>query len=110
MWWSRLRGATSSPWTVVAGALAVVALLWIVGYGWARAAMDPTSAAALAPAFGLAAIALAAIVSERLGLPLDGSAGPTAVSAVAGGGGYVCLLLLGRERTTVTDPAPQIDE
>ena len=99
----------SSPPAIVGASIATLALLWIVGYGWARTAMDSTAAVALAPAFGLAALTLAAIVAERLGAPLDGWLGPTAVSIGAGGGGYLCLLRLGAEREAVAAPPAQVD-
>jgi hypothetical protein len=85
----------SSPAGIVLASLAVLALLWVAGYGWARAAVDATAAAALAPAFGIAALTLIAIVAERFGLPLDGSVGPTLVSLAAAGGGYLAWRVLG---------------
>jgi hypothetical protein len=65
---------------------------------------------ALAPVFGLAALILAGLVADRVGVPLDGWVGPTAVSTVAGCGGYLLLLLLGAERETVADPPPQVEQ
>ena len=100
----------SSPARIVVASVAALALMWIVGYGWARTAVDGTSAMALAPVFGLSALILAAVVADRVGVPLDGWVGPTAVSAVAGGGGYLLLFLLGAERLAVADPPPQVEE
>jgi hypothetical protein len=100
----------SSPAAIVLASMAVLALLWATGYGWARTAMDATAAAALAPAFGLAALTLAALVLERCGVPLDGWIGPTIVSAVAAGGGYASLLVLGAEREIPADPPAQVQQ
>jgi hypothetical protein len=100
----------TSPGAIVASSIAALVLLWFVGYGWARTAMDAAGAAALAPAFGLAAVAIAAIVAERLGVPLDRWLGPTAISALAGAGGYLCLLLLGRQRAAGAEPPSQVQQ
>lgn len=88
----------SSPAGIAIAALAVLALAWVVGFGWSRWAFpDVTIAAALAPAFGGATLILAAIAFERVGLPLSGSAGPTVVVLVAGVGGYV-VRMIGQRR------------
>ncbi len=100
----------SSPAAIVGASIAVLALLWLVGYGWARTVTDATAAAALAPAFGLAAMIVAAIALERAGVPLDGSVGPTAVSVLAGGGGYVCRLVLGAQREAPAEPPTEVEE
>jgi hypothetical protein len=100
----------SSPVGIVEASIAVLALLWIAGYGWARTAMDRTAAVALAPAFGAAAITLVAVAAERAGLPLDGWVGPTVVSTLAGGGGYLCRIRLGAQGQAVTAPPSQIDQ
>jgi hypothetical protein len=100
----------SSPAVIAAASFAVLALLWIVGYGWARTAVDPVAAVALAPGFGLASLILTAVVADRVGVPLDGWVGPTAVSAVAGLGGYLLLLLLGAERQVLADPPSQVEQ
>jgi hypothetical protein len=100
----------SSPAGIVIASVAALALLWVVGYGWARTAVDGTAAVALAPVFGLSALILGAVVADRVGAPLNGWVGPTAVSAVAGCGGYLLLFLLGAERETVADPAPQVEQ
>ncbi len=94
----------SSPAAIVLASIAVLALLWVAGFGWARTSVDATAAAALAPAFGLAALTLVAIALERCGIPLDGWIGPTIVSALAGGGGYVCLLVVGAQHQVPADP------
>ena len=100
----------SSPMGIVGASVAVLAFLWIVGYGWARTALDRTSAVALAPAFGAAALTLVAVVAERGGLPLDGWVGPTLASVLAGGGGYLCRLRLGAQRQAIAAPPAQVDQ
>jgi hypothetical protein len=100
----------SSPAAIVLATIAVLALLWVAGYGWARTVVDATAAAALAPAFGLAALTLVAIVLERCGVPLDGWIGPTVVSALAGVVGYVCQLVLGAQHQVTADPPAQIEQ
>ena len=87
----------SSPGGILLATFAVLSLLFVAGYGWA-AAFAPNAVArlALAPLCGTAALVLAGIALERLGVPLTGSAGPTAVSASAGGGGYLVRFLLER--------------
>ncbi|MEP6477448.1 MAG: hypothetical protein ABJC60_09265 [Actinomycetota bacterium] len=100
----------SSPWGIVGASAMVLAMVWVVGYGWARTVTDRTAAVALAPAFGAAAVTLVAVVAERAGLPLDGWVGPTLVSALAGGGGYFCRLRLGTQGQTVAEPPPEIEQ
>ncbi|HEX5950287.1 MAG TPA: hypothetical protein VFZ96_04750 [Actinomycetota bacterium] len=96
----------SSPAGIGGATLAAIVLLGVVGFGWARAAgSDRIAAIALAPAVGTAAVTIAAIALERLGLPLDGS-GPAGafVSALAGVGGYGSWLVL--ERRARARPTP----
>lgn len=100
----------SSPSGIMASSIAVLALLWVAGYGWARTAMDRTAAVAVAPAFGVAALTLVAVVAERAGLPLDGWAGPTVASALAGSGGYLCRVRLGAQGEAVAEPPPEIEQ
>ncbi len=84
-------------------------LVSVVGFGWARiAAPDAVTAAALAPAAGAAALVLAGIAFERLGVAIGSGAGGWAVSAVAGGGGYLVWRVL--ERRPGARPAPQVQE
>jgi hypothetical protein len=100
----------SSPAAIALATLEALAALLAVGYGWARAALErPLQAAATAPAFGAAALAIVAIALERLGLPLTshGVAGPVA-SGFAGGCGYLAWLVL--ERRARARPAPQVDQ
>jgi hypothetical protein len=89
----------SSPAEIVLAAIAVLALAGLAGYGWTRWAFgDRVIAAALAPGVGVGVTIVAAVFLERVGLPLAGSASPTAVSAVAGAGGYAILVLERRSR------------
>jgi hypothetical protein len=82
----------SSPMAMSLAALATFALLAAIGYGWARWAIDPPGAALLAaPACGVAVLTVAAVAAERLGVPLDASVSALALSALAGGSGYVVL-------------------
>lgn len=99
----------SSPGGIVLATIAALALLCLAGYGWARASsLDPWTAAALGPAFGTAAVILLGIALERVGLPLTGAAGPTLVSALGGGGGYVAWLLA--ERRSRSRSSPQVQQ
>jgi hypothetical protein len=83
----------TSPGTddVVADALALAALLGVVGIGWsvALAPGDLLARVGLAMAFGLAALALVGTISGRLGLPLRGAPGTALVVATALGGWIV---------------------
>jgi hypothetical protein len=79
---------SSSPLLTFATALGMLALVFVVGIGWARAAIShPIQSFALAPAFGAAALLLGGIVAERLDVALTG-AGPPLISAVVAAGGY----------------------
>lgn len=100
--------ASSSPVAIVFSGLAVLALLWIVGAGWAGWTFDDrVAAAATAPAFGVAALTIAALSLERLGVPFDGWWGPALASALAGLGGYALRIVQGK---AVEDPTSQVDE
>jgi hypothetical protein len=99
----------SSPVAMTLSSLVVLAVLAIVGYGWARAVVrDAIDAAALAPAFGVAAIVLVATAFDRIGLRLGTWWIGFAASAVAGLGGYVIWLVDQRtSRADATPPVPQ---
>jgi hypothetical protein len=87
----------SSPGEIPLAAFAVLSVLFVAGSGWARAfARDAVARLALAPLCGLAALVLSGIALERLGMPLTGSIGPTVVSALGGGSGYLVSFLLER--------------
>ena len=97
----------SSPAEIGFAALAVFAALVSAGYGWARAtSSEPWRALALAPAFGAAAIVVLGITLERTGLSLSGAIGPSVVSVLAGGGGYVAWFVL--ERRAASDTTDEI--
>jgi hypothetical protein len=98
----------SSPARIAFSALAVFAALGASGYGWARAASsEPRQALALAPAFGAAVIVVFGIALERAGLSLSGATGPTIVSVLSGGSGYLAWFVL--ERRAAPDAAQEID-
>lgn len=87
----------ASPGGIVVTSALALAFTWFAGYGWARVALaDATNAAAVAPALGVAVLVLVAVALERVGLPIEGSAGAWVVSAIAGGGGYAVWLFLER--------------
>ncbi len=94
----------SSPAGIILATLAVIVLLEVTGAGWAAwAVRDPVEVCLAAPAFGIAVMVLAGVLLERLGLPLSGWVGPTVVSVVAGGTGYV----LAAVSRTKAGPGPQ---
>ena len=76
---------------VVVDALALAALLAVVGIGWsvALAPGDLLARAGLAMSFGLAVLALVGTVAGRLGLPLRGTSGMALVITIALGGWVV---------------------
>ena len=82
----------STGWWLALFCLGVLVLVTLVGYGWARTTLRGPAALALSPAFGLAALVLAGIALERLGLSPTGS-GPPIASTIAGGGGYLAWYL-----------------
>jgi hypothetical protein len=85
----------SSPGQITLAAFAVLSLLFVAGSGWTGAfARDVVARLALAPLCGMAALVLSGIALERLGMPLTGSIGPTVVSALGGGSGYLVSFLL----------------
>lgn len=88
-----------SPWLPVWLAPALLALLGLLGYPWTRLALsgsDSSIPVALAPAFGLAALSLASVLCDVLGLRLSGAGGWVAL-AVAASGWVLSALLRGRE-------------
>ncbi|MEX1264569.1 MAG: hypothetical protein WEE66_11685 [Actinomycetota bacterium] len=99
---------SASPIAIAIAALAVLALLWLTGSGWAWWTFgDRVAAAAAAPAFGVAAITIAGLVVERLGVGLDGWGGPAFASALAIAGGHIVRVMQGKP---FDDAAPQVDE
>jgi hypothetical protein len=100
--------SASNPWAIVGSTIAVLVLLWAIGWGWAAWALgDQLAASATAPAFGVVMLTISALALERIGVPLTGSVGPTVASALAGLGGYGLRFLQGK---APADPAAQIDE
>lgn len=89
---------SSGVWISVA-ALAILAALSVVGLGYAAAAGDdPIVVVATAPAFGAAAVTLAAVALDRTGLRLDSTAVALAASSLAGLGGLAVFLVVQRQR------------
>jgi hypothetical protein len=98
----------SSPHGIAVATVLAGLLLWAVGFGWARWALgERVAAVATAPGFGVAVLGIAGLTLERLGLPLTGSWGPTLVSVVGGGLGYLLLIFQGQAQAETTT---QIDE
>jgi hypothetical protein len=93
-----------SSWSVVLAGVVVLALLTLVGLGWALAALGPAGgAAATAPAFGAAALILAGVATDRVGIRLDGAV-PALIGALAAGGGYLVAWALRLQREAVAEP------
>lgn len=89
---------SSGVWISVT-ALAILAALSVVGLGYAAAAGDdPIVVVATAPAFGAAAVTLAAVALDRTGLRLDSTAVALAASSLAGLGGLAVFLVVQRQR------------
>ena len=98
----------SSPAQIVLTAFLLLALTGAVGFGWARwAGLDAPASAAVAPAIGVATLAVVGVALEPLGLPLSGSVGPTIVALLAGGAGFVLLVLQGK---APAPPSPSVEE
>ncbi|HET8526069.1 MAG TPA: hypothetical protein VFM81_05470 [Actinomycetota bacterium] len=94
---------------VVWGSIATLALLCVVGFGWARIGLgDPVRAVAISPAVGAAALILVAVALDALGISLGSTGGAVAASVLAGGGGYLVGLVL--QRRARTHPAPQVEQ
>ena len=98
----------SSPGGIALATALTMVLLWGLGYGWSRWAFaDRVVAAAAAAGFGVATVAIVGLAAERVGVPLTGSWGPTLVSGVAGGLGYLLWILQGQAQV---EPTPEIRE
>ncbi len=81
---------------------ATLAMFWIAGYGWVRAAtFRGTPAFALAPAVGAAMGMLGSVLGDRLGLDLSGRAGPIAVTGALTLAGYAVAAAGGRARRAI---------
>jgi MFS family permease len=100
--------ASSAPGIAWASIVAL-GLLSVAGYGWARIGLaDAITAAAAAPAVGAAMLILVATALDALGVGLGTRVGALAVSALAGGGGYLVRFVL--ERRAGSGSAPQVQE
>jgi hypothetical protein len=98
----------SSPAQIALGAFALLLVTGIVGYGWARwTGLDVPAAAGVAPAIGVATLAIGGVALEPLGLPLSGSWGPTVVVLLAGGLGYLLLILQGKASAPSPPPVEE---
>lgn len=99
----------SSAAGIAWASIVALALLTVAGYGWARIGLaDAITAAAAAPAVGAAMLILLGTALDALGVTLGTAAGALAVSAIAGGGGYLIRFAL--ERRAGSGAAPQIQE
>ena len=97
------------PGTIVVASIIVLVLLWIAGYGWARAWVGAgTTGVALAPAFGVVVTTIAGVVLDRLGFKLEGSIASIVAFASACACGYLAPLVL--ERRVRADPPSEIHE
>jgi hypothetical protein len=94
----------------IAGAsVACLALLWVLGFGWASLGLrDRLTAVAAAPALGIAATTVVAVALDAAGVRVGSTGGAVVVSALAGGGGYLAHLVL--ERRARTRPAPEVEQ
>ena len=91
-----LRPSTSTG--IAMATIGILILLTLLGLGYARAVFDdPVTAFATAPAFGAAALTLAAVTLDLLGLRLEWVPVALAASALAGLGGFA-LLVMKRKR------------
>jgi hypothetical protein len=94
----------SSGGAISSTTLGILALLAVLGFGYARSVFDDTATAlATAPAFGTASVTLVAVALDTVGLRLEGSGVAIAASALAGLGGVA--LLLATQRTRARQPA-----
>ncbi len=93
-----LQFGPSSPTGISFATIAILAVLTLLGLGYARVVFeDLVTAVATAPAFGAAALSLAAVTLDRLGLRLEWVPVALAASALAGLGG-LALLVMKRKR------------
>ncbi|MFL5798150.1 MAG: hypothetical protein ACJ77A_09480 [Actinomycetota bacterium] len=86
-------------WRILLDAVGMLALLWAIGWGWARGLVGGGLAtAAIAPAMGVAVAVVAGLALDRVGVRLTGPV-PVILSACVGGGGYAFAAVRpGRER------------
>ena len=85
----------------------MLVVLGIAGFGWASVSVASTvTRIVLAPAFGTAALIVAALVVDRIGIRIDGIV-PPIVALLTAAGGYAVLLLQWRAGT---QPPIQVEE
>jgi hypothetical protein len=93
----------SSGLGISASAIAILLLLLVLGFGYARAVFeDVATALATAPAFGAAAITVAAVALDRLGLRLHDLPVALVASALAGLAGLAVFLVKGQRDRQAT--------
>ena len=95
-------------------AIALVALLTVLvlaGVGWAAALSDlpPLGVVSVAPAYGIAIMSVAGLVTGRLGLPLRGLSGICLMGGVALAGWAVGIVERARRRSSSPEIAPRTD-
>lgn len=94
-----LEFGPSTPLAIASATIAILAMLTVLGLGYALVSFDDrVRAIATAPAFGAAALTLAAVALDRLGLRLAQIPVALAASALAGLGGFALLLFVKRKR------------
>ncbi len=109
--------AASSTGAIVGATIGTFLLLFAIGFGWGWWAMgDPAGGAAIAAAFGVAVLALASLLLERLGAGLGGRGVATLASSLGGGCGYALLMVRrlrdrhdGSGRLLVFEDEPRVD-
>lgn len=90
----RLSWRPSNPPAIVFATVSILALLVVLGLGYAFAAFDdPVTGIATSPAFGAAALTIAAVMLDLAGLRLAELPVALAASALAGLGGLALLLV-----------------
>jgi hypothetical protein len=95
----RLSWGPSTGGVIALATAGIVILLAILGLGYALSASDDLiTALATSPAFGAAALTLAAVALDSLGLRLADLPVALAASAIAGLGGVTLLLVVKRQR------------
>jgi hypothetical protein len=82
----------SSGWRLALFSAAALAVLFVLGFGWAATVLPGPIALALAPSFGTGGIILVGILTDRLGAPL-GSWGAPVTSGLVAGVGYLAMFL-----------------
>ncbi|MDQ4107790.1 MAG: hypothetical protein M3138_03155, partial [Actinomycetota bacterium] len=89
----------SSPLGIALATTAILALLTLLGLGYALVTFDDAvTSIATAPAFGAAAITLVAVALDRIGLRLEGLSIALLASALAGLGGFALVVKGKRDR------------